>query len=69
MQPRIAPAFVEAHAELTALLVAAYRDSNGMRRCEAAQAADQALAALWRIIEQQHEDGFVIVQERPAGAA
>lgn len=52
----IPPAFHAAHAELTALLVAALREPDGRRRCEAAQAADKSLAALWRLIEAQHPD-------------
>lgn len=63
MQPRIPPAFTAAHAELTALLVLALRDPDGLRRCEAAQAADKTLARLWHVIEQQHADGIGITRE------
>lgn len=59
----IPPAFHAAHAELTALLVLALRDPDGLRRCEAAQAADKALAAIWRLIETQHADGIGVTRE------
>lgn len=66
MPPRIPAPFRVAHAELTALLVAAYREPDGLRRCEAAQAADKALARLWHVIEAQHADGIGVTTRKEA---